>query len=250
MAKQLTPEELEKKKKADKIKFRISLTVSLLAVAGAGGYVYHNASQKRERFVGVDTSRFSKTIFNVPQTLPIENGKVKINIKNVFSETQLEKIKKGIEELDNVAEGINYEVHFDEDNIKKCITIDTYSKKDYTSRQSKYAAYQIHKLDQFKAEIQYPITIKLNPVYSTDDYNIDTVVKHELLHTLGFKDLTDYDYKGCLMFYANVGNDITKKEKNFLNTVYASKYTNLVETELPTKLECLPVTSDDKQLEF
>ena len=248
MAKELTPEELEKKKKADKIKFRISLTVSLLAVAGAGGYVYNNANQKQERFIGVDTERFSKTIFNVPQTLPIENGTVKINIKNVFSEAQLEKIKQGIEELDNVAEGINYEVHFNEDNFKKGITIDTYSKSDYTSRQSKFAAYQIHKLNQFKAEIQYPITIKLNPVYATDDYNIDMVIKHELLHTLGFKDLTDtYD---ALMYYANTGNDLTKKEAKYLNTVYAPKYTNLVETELPTKIEYLPVNSDDKELEF
>lgn len=250
MAKELTHEELEKKKKADKIKFSISLTVSLLAVAGAGGLVLKNANQKSPRFNGVDTSRFSKTIFNVPQTLPIENGTVKINIKNVFSEKQLEKIKKGIEDLDNVAEGINYEVHFNEKNIQKCITIDTYSQNDYTSRQSTYAAYQIHKLNQFKAEIKYPITIKLNPVYSTDDYNIDTVVKHELLHTLGFKDLVGTKYSDELMYYANLGCDISKTEIDSLNKVYAPKYTNLAKTELPTEIAYLPINSDDKELLF
>lgn len=222
------------KDKALNVILGLEITVVIGVIAGgvAGKIVADN------RFQGVDESRFIKTIFNIPAHLPISNGEVHLNILDEFSEEEKMQLVEGIRSLDEDASGFNYKITFDNNEITKGINIRT--KKHVESND----AYQVIadtslRMGFLSATIKYPMSISFD-MENVQKYkaNISTVVKHELLHTLGFADLREDKDRHELMYYC-CGEDLslTDEEKKTLNTVYSPARTGLYQVDYPTSIK-------------
>ncbi len=185
-----------------------------------------------QRFKGVDKSLFIQNSFGMPYMLPIKNGMVELNILNQFTEKQQKEIKTGIMELDDLAKGFNYTVSESNTHKEKAINIELvpYSKDHSIATANSWSRI-------WGTTINYPITITFNEnVIKTYSVDLTQVIKHELLHTLGFNDLYDKEDMDHVMYYQAVGNSLNDEEINALNTVYDGKYTGLYKAGKPTSV--------------
>lgn len=174
-----------------------------------------------QRFKDVDKSLFMQNVFGLPYMLPIKNGVVELNILNQFSKAQQKEIKTGIMELDILAEGFNYTVTDSTTHRKNAINIEVVP---HTGNEviatTKYTA------NMFGTSINYPITIQFNEKYlESKNIDLSKVMKHELLHTLGFEDLYEKEDQDHIMYYQELDCDMNDEEIRSLNTVYDAKYT-------------------------
>lgn len=181
----------------------------------------HTAYERNELFNDIESSYFNKTVFNVPLLLPITGGVVSLNINPAFSEQEKQELVKGITELDNLLDGVNYTISFEDKDIKKGINIKPF-KLNQKQLENGIACATI-KADHFKAEIKYPMTIKFDTkMMEEKGYSYDYIIKHELLHTLGLKDLTDSEFRKNIMYgtYKTYPVSLNSEQIKALNKVY------------------------------
>ena len=222
-----------------------SFTLSGLIIIGINGVYNASDAQNIKRFNGVDASLFLKNEDGEPLFLPTKNGQINLNIASTFNEEEKILIEKGIRELDFVAKGLEYNYQSPSGNY---ISIMPFSNVDKAQEDASYtfgrATFHHHDCSM---EITYPIKITLHQEllqqYPTEVYSL--VVKHELLHTLGFRDLYDNEDAQQLMYYAVTGNDMSEKEIETLNKVYAENYTGLVTTIKPHSLLYIPQKEEE-----
>lgn len=192
-----------------------------------------------KRFENIDQELFVSNAFNIPATLPVSNGTVNINITKCFNKEQLSQIIKGISELDDVAEGIDFTLSFSDRDMNKSINIKSYADvADKDIIDETYGFVNV-KSNAFSNVISYPIILRLN-TSAIDDDQVDcsAIIKHELLHCLGFVDLVGYEYQDYLMHYAECGNnELSKPELRALNSVYSPKYTGYARLKKPVKID-------------
>ncbi len=222
-------------KKATKTVLGLSTVYCVTAVVTLSIVDFDSVKQMPQipqRFKGVDKSLFVQNSLGMPYMLPIKNGVVELNILNQFTDKQQKEIKTGIMELDDLAKGFNYSVTESRTHKEKAINIEMLPYiSDETIATATYATRTIG------TAINYPITISFSEKL-IDKFSIDItqVIKHELLHTLGFKDLYDEEDKDHVMFYQETGCGLNDEEIESLNTVYDAKYTGLYKTEKPTSI--------------
>ncbi len=219
-------EKKPKKQKKGKAFAAVLYGVAITMVLQTGVTTGRTASARKELFNGLDTSYFQKTIFNVPLLLPIKNGVVDLNIDPAFSAEEKQALVKGITEIDNLLDGVNYNITFNDGTLKKGINIRAF--KENEKNKSNGIACATIKANQWKAEITYPVTIKFDTkMMEEKDYDYDFVIKHELLHTLGLADLTDSDYNRNLMYYGYTTSKPTLNDEQIraLTTVYSPDLT-------------------------
>lgn len=215
---------------------KIVVTLSLTYLGTLGGLTINSSVKAQERFEKVNEDLFFKNFLNIPNVLPIKNGTVNLNIKNCFSEENLNKIVEGIDELDDIAKGINFNKTFEENDVKKAINIKSFAEgkpDDATDLSVGCARFRV---STYTAQITYPIEIHLD---LDRIYDLKKVVQHELLHCLGFTDLYDEQYSNNIMYFRD-GPDkqLSAEEIKTLNEVYSPERTGLVEVKKPTRLVC------------
>ena len=198
---------------------------------------------------GVDSDRFMKNYCGIPLTLPVNNEEIQVLIGKGFNEEQKECIAKAIEEFDFDVKGVNYKLEFDESKAqKKSVRIEKIA-SDYSND---LAVTSVKTIGCF-GYIQYPVNIDVQVEKVMSSYKelnekyLNAVIKHEMLHTLGLKDIYDETLKKETLMYCSLdrdGNtlyDLSDSDKQIINTVYRpfddeqTRYA--VTTTLPKKVE-------------
>ena len=141
--------------------------------------------------------------------LPIDENPIPVVLGEMDEQTK-EYIVDGINALDEISENINYTIYdyndFDKPSDLKYISFNMID--EIYSENSDPAGVTYISWDENTAEIKYPIGIELENYwaegYWDEEYTqsvLTTIVKHELMHTLGFRDLyKDEDRSRSIMY--------------------------------------------------
>ena len=168
--------------------------------------------------------------------LPIDKNPIPVILGDMDEKTK-DYIVEGINCLDNISENINYTI-FDADDFNVKNNIDHISIEMVDSLNdyglSSAAGVTNFNYNQRTAEILYPIDIKIENYYAEGFWDAEytqsvltTIVKHELMHTLGFKDLYRADDKNrSIMYYGleyNSQKTFTKEDIEKIQYCYDGK---------------------------
>lgn len=220
-------------KDAQKIKITLLLTVSGLVVAPP--LIAYIASQSNLTVTEADKERFGEYIDyfekNVASGRPLRldiSDPIAIVMQNIDLETK-KQIVKAVTDLDNLCPNLDYVIYednYDSAPIKRISFSLSQQMNSSTLGETQYI-YNIN-----KAEIKYPISITLND-YFKDAYFSDnkkpvmeSVIKHELLHTLGLRDLYDENELGKTIMYYAINKDAldyTVRDKEVIDYVYGER---------------------------
>ena len=234
------------KKKIDKI---ITIALNITCIYGAYGVVNQVADNitSIQKTKNVDKNLFNQNIFGVPYLMDVDKKPIDVVINENFSEKQKEIISNSISILDEKLIGVDYNITLDSTKAnKKCITINNnIDKKNKNERDCYGVTYT--KCPVFGTKIIFPVEIKLNLDEINNDYKgsiakaktynqfLGAIVKHEMLHTLGLKDLYNSSENGKSIMYGHTNqyslNDPSEQELYTINTVYPNKNDKF---ELPT----------------
>lgn len=204
-----------------KRKFLISFIVPASAVATAiglpfaGAYYINNFTNQK-----VDNSKFEKYADDFMKSdngdilrLPIDKNQIPVILRDMDEQTKTY-VVDGINALDNISENINYTIYdaskFDTKSNVEYISIEMVDGLTDYGKSSDAAGCTFFSYDKHSAEILYPIDIKIENYYADGFWDseytqsvLTTIVKHELMHTLGFKDLyEEEDRNRSIMYYA------------------------------------------------
>ena len=172
-----------------------------------------------------------------PLCLPLSDNPIAIVLKNFTEEERLDAIN-AIQRLDNISENLEYVVLENDDySIKQKIII--HNKADLDSRDHSDAfGLAEFTFNENKAEINYPINIYIDEscqgIYDTNGVSLlSYVIKHEMMHTLGFADLyTDEYYNKSVMYYSIKNgmelNDYSKFDEQNIKKLYDNEYVKVV----------------------
>ena len=208
--------------------FKKKLLISIVAPAAAiGTIVGMPFAVEKLLYPEVDNSKFEKYADDFLKTengdilrLPIDENPIPVVLGNMDKKTK-EYIVEGINCLDNISENINYTI-FDADdfNVKNNIdhiSIEMVDSLTEYGQSITSAGITTFKYNKHTAEILYPIDIKIENYYAEGFWDAEytqsvltTIVKHELMHTLGFKDLYEADDKNRSIMYYGLGYNSQK----------------------------------------
>ena len=227
--------------KISKFTLPLLITVAGAFAATSWGMVFAldmQDKQNMKRFEGVDTSLFLTNSDGKPLFLPTKKGQINLNLSSYFNEEQTKLIKQGITDLDITAKGLEYKYANSNGDYIYIVPMapEIQNNPDYAT------TIGLTEYNFTGMQIKYPITISINEqlINQFPPVAYELVVKHELLHTLGFKDLYDEEDRTNLMYYGLTGNDMSQKEIETLNKVYDKKYTGLVITQKPNQVIYIP----------
>lgn len=204
----------------------VSTTV-LVGLIGSFAFSLVNGQCKMH---GVDTDRFFKNNFGVPITLPVGKNEIQVLIDKEFSDEQKNCIAKAIDEFDFDVKGVKYKVELDPSKAqKKSIRIGRVA----NDSNNGLAVTDLKSRGYF-GYFQFPINIdvqveKIMPTNLPTEDNqryLSSVIKHEMLHTLGLKDIYDKSMKSETLMYGINDNDgttlydLSESDKQIVNTVY------------------------------
>lgn len=207
--------------------------ISIAVIVGLGGSFVYTMVNSNYKTNGVPKDKFVQNLYRVPLTLPMTNKDIQVMIDENFSPEQKQCIKQAVEELDIDLTGISYKVELD--NSKKQFKSIKINKVE-SDNSLGLAVTKINSTGFF-GYINYPINMevqidKIAPQENLDeDYTeyLKGIIKHEMLHTLGFADLYDSNLKNkTIMYYASdfgKGNihDLTASDVEMVNKVYIPK---------------------------
>lgn len=198
-------------------KILIGLTTYMVAagvmLAGVTSCVNskQEALRAQEKFSGI-THLMSTSDYGTPLTLPIDENPIAVVLQN-FTEEERQDAINAINRLDEISENVNYTIlEKDDFSIKQKITItnnvDLEKTHPYLDKSLGVTEY---KIDNEKATIKYPIYISIDEdckdIYDTEGVSLMSyVLKHEMMHTLGFADMYSKEYLDKTVMYYTVEN--------------------------------------------
>ncbi len=215
-------------------KLQITLMLSVGGLVIAPPLLAHLVEKQSETVTRGDKARFGEYLdyFNRnaengrPLRLDISDP-IAIVMQNIDLDTK-KQIVAGINDLTDICPNLDYVVY--ENAYTPLNRISISISKELENRTLGVTHYNYSKQ---KAEIQYPISIELNEKYVDAYYDendpkpiIKTVVKHELLHTLGLRDLYDENEVGkSIMYHVIDPNtlEFTARDKELIDYVYGDK---------------------------
>lgn len=227
----------------------ITIGVTLSICVGAPLSLYLGvayANQRQKAIVSSEKQQYGElydymltTQAGRPLTAPISNKALKV-VTNNFSDAEKQEIVDAIDRLDNIIDNVNYEIL---DSDGKNIYADIYIYNDADNNINQQSVGDVHTLgvthftyDERTAKINYPLTITIDSncskyYDSTGVSLLNYVVKHEMMHTLGFADLYDEKYYNkSVMWHAVEGdvNDYTSLDEFNLKTLYDNNLVKIV----------------------
>lgn len=169
---------------------------------------------------------------------------------NNATEEDKQTIVEAINDMNEICPNLEYTL-IDNDNIKlkNYINISVTPDISKISNNTDTLGFAEFKYNQKTAKIVYPMNIYLDSntadIFDSEDGTslMSYVVKHELLHTLGFKDLYEKEYLNkSIMFYGvtpetNI-TSLTEFDKNNLTYLYGD---TKVTVQKPKSIICTPM---------
>ncbi len=196
--------------------------------------------QNQERFDGIG-DLMARNQYGTPLTLDVKDEPYYVQFFN-FNDEQKKEAVDAIKRLDDISQNLNYKI-IDDDDIKVNQSIKIY----YTtteemlnlSSNSSAIGYINYNYDNSSATISYPINIYVsNYVDNIYDENgvslLSYVIKHEMMHSLGFCDLYYDEYLNKSIMYYQVdknlyNNDFTEFDEQNIKQIYDYETTSLKE---------------------
>lgn len=225
------------RKKVDKF---LTVVLHITCIYG----IYNVSSQVADNISSINKTQnvnkdlFYQNIFGVPYLMETDGKPIDVVVNENFSDEQKDIISKSISSLDEKLVGLDYNIILDNTKSNKnCITINSNIDHQNKEEDECYGV-TYTKFPVFGTKLIFPVEIKLNLDEINNSYNgaiakaktydqfLGSIVKHEMLHTLGLKDLYDYAENGKSIMYgyttAKSLNDPSEEEINTINTVYPS----------------------------
>ena len=230
-----------------KIGLNTAITSILISPIWVNSIYEVSLQNKIDRF-GEYAEKFLQNSYGAPYTLDVKNP---INVViNEMNDEAKQNIKNAIESIDNISENINYNI-YSNNNVPKNVVnyidinlVENFDKDTIAGR----ATFNINNAT---AKINYPISIDIKEIY-TDSYwdneymesALTTIVKHELLHTLGFDDVKSKD---SIMYYdlSHETKDLTNKDIEIIQYIYDNK--KVATTYKPTKFILYDYTKENDE---
>ncbi len=197
--------------------------------------------QNQERFDGVSDLMLHNG-YNTPITMDVDkNTPLNVSLFN-FTEEEKKDAINAINDLDEISENINYTIiDNDYSKVTQNITISKISKDqlELMSQNPLTLGYASFQFNIKEAKIEFPVNIYINEsvenIYDTNGVSLlSYVLKHEMMHSLGFKDMYTDDYLNKTVMYYQVSsdveiNDYTDFDKKNIKQVYDYETTTLNE---------------------
>ncbi len=197
--------------------------------------------QNQERFDGVSDLMLHND-YNTPITMDVDkNTPLNVSLFNFTDEERNDAIN-AIQDLDEISENINYNIlQNDHSSVSQNITISKVSEDELKDMSSSPAplGYTSFSYGVKDATIMFPVNIYINEsvenIYDTNGVSLlSYVLKHEMMHSLGFKDMYTDDYLNKTIMYYQVSpavdiNDYTDFDKKNIKQVYDYSTTTLNE---------------------
>lgn len=158
-----------------------------------------------------------------PLRLNLTNKPIKVAIEN-FSEQDKKQVVSAIERLDNISKNLNYTI-LDSDHGH----IDADIKIRYESFDNNMTLGNTQlTFNENTAVIKYPINIQIDPSVKdwrdseTNETALSFVVKHEMMHTLGFCDIYDQELMNKTIMYYSIAtvDDYTTMDEMNIKKLY------------------------------
>ncbi len=204
-----------------KKKLLINIAVPVATIGTLVGLPIASLSlAEKYMYPDVDNSKFEKYADDFIKTdrgdilrLPLNENPIPVLLGNMDDKTKMY-IVDGINALDNISENINYVIYdankYDKTSGTDYIKFEIVDSLTDYGRDENAAGLTSFNFDKKTGEILYPIEIKLEKFYADGYWDseftqsiLTTIVKHELMHTLGFKDLYNEDDKNrSIMYYS------------------------------------------------
>lgn len=174
-----------------------------------------------EKFNQTDLTLMNKNFFGVPYTIISPNENIMVSISKNFTEEEQTKIVKAVNDLDILAEGLNFSCEITDDTSSKKIVV-----KEEILESSSVNIIPLAKTtttrNELTAKLYYPMNVSINANFN-DISILEEIVKHELLHTLGFKDVREDNLKNKTIMFWNIcenADDLTQLDIDTLNAIY------------------------------
>lgn len=158
---------------------------------------------------------------------------------NGFNEKEKKEVVDAINRLDNISDSLSYVIYDNEDK-KLTANINIYNDENYRNTNNHSLANTYFNCSSSSAEINYPITITIdkNCYNYYDEHGVNLlnyVIKHEMMHTLGFCDLYDEEYFNKSIMWFSVDNTVDVNDYTVMDEVNIKKLYDdvLIETEYP-----------------
>ena len=240
-----------KKENKDKIKLILTLSVvcpigfclGYLGAMGVDNFISNlNVPVEKQKYGDMYELMLKDRLGRV---VTLENFKepITVQLAENFSDNEKKQIVEAINTLDAISPNINYTLLEDSD-YKVTANISVIK----SNENLKVTSLAATSLDYtLKGQIKFPISITIRESFSNYYANIDEkfndnllcrVMKHEMMHTLGFADLYDRKhFDNSIMWYstenANVVKDYTSRDKACINRIYDKM---LVSVTYPSKM--------------
>lgn len=236
---------MDKKKLIDKIETGIIITMSIgLTGFGVKYLVDHLRVVNDKKQLGEIYDDFNHN-FNGSITKIWDTDKpIPVYLMGKMKEESKEHIIQSIKSLDEITTGVNYEIYNCEDENDKNLPVRHISIS-FKKNMGNNLGCCFFSANKFTGKINYPINITIAQSYDDYLYNhyfhdgkndLQQVVKHELMHSLGFRDKYEKKEKQKTIMYGNndeyAAHDYTLEDKYKIQKVYDGKVT----VEYPTKL--------------
>ena len=197
--------------------------------------------QNQERFNGVSDLMLNNG-YNTPITIDVDKNKpINVSLFNFTDEERKDAIN-AINDLDEISENINYNIlENNHSSVSQKITISKIPRTQLTdmTKDPFVLGFASIKYSVKDATIMFPVNIYINENIS-DVYNkngvsvLSYVLKHEMMHSLGFKDMYTDDYLNKTVMYYQVSQDVeisnyTEFDKKNIKQVYDYTTTTLSE---------------------
>ena len=231
--------------KANPVKLLVTLTTTISASLVAFSLIIGGVLESRQPTLAEQYPNayefVLKSDFGKPLTLPLNENPIAVVLEG-FDVQARNQAAAAIEQLDQLSEAIDYVIlERDDARITQKITING---EDFFDHSQTSALGVTHlRFNNYTGEIQYPISIGIDKActFLKDDNGksiLDHVIKHEMLHTLGFADMYEQEYQDkTIMYYAlSADRDVTSfTELDALNIqrLYDEQY---IKVETPTHI--------------
>ncbi|MBE7082900.1 MAG: hypothetical protein E7378_04455 [Clostridiales bacterium] len=231
--------------KANPVKLLVTLTTTISASLVAFSLIIGGVLESRQPTLAEQYPNayefVLKSDFGKPLTLPLNENPIAVVLEG-FDVQARNQAAAAIEQLDQISEAIDYVIlDRDDAHITQKITIDGGEFFDHSQTSALGVTYL--RFNNHTGEIQYPINIEIDRACtflqdSSGQGILDHVIKHEMLHTLGFADMYQDEYQDkTIMYYAlSADRDVTSfTELDELNIqrLYDEQY---IKVETPTHI--------------
>ena len=234
---------MKKIRKIRVVLFTVTATVSL----GFAGYTYLSSCNNQKKIEGLEhlMMRNARGLCVHASSNPIG-----VIIQKSASEKEKKEILNAIQQINEISAGIEYKL-VESKNLKIKNYLEIYTDYDITDQYKTLGKTHIS-YSEIDATIKYPIKIYIddsieNVVNTKGESLFSLVLKHELMHTLGFRDVYDENLKNKTIMFHNIDNDtIVTDFTDFDIQNIQQIYGKSVEVEYPTENDIYFKHKDDE----